>query len=266
MKGLRMLFGVVLLLGLAACGDREEQGIPADAPQTLDTGGPSDHVKVSRSLRFGSVNPAIYGVLGERGQVDAFEKAVRSAQQMPGILDVVQPDYDVVIERDGKRREIHLWLDAKSEHGMYTDVADTGTGYKLTSESTRELYALIWGIRYEPKQAEANGDVVKLGDELSNREIWDRFVKNVKAGVRDEVQVVQYTIEGGPIFDNLFFDGSTIMHKYDNTHDAFGTPIKRFNFCKSVELKETKFGEAYVLGGCSEGDDGSGSFYLPIGR
>jgi len=158
-----------------------------------------------------------------------------SADKIHGILDVAQSGYDVVLVKGGKRNELHLWVDTRNKHGMFTYVSDTGQGYWLTEQSTRALYDLIWGLKYNPEQAEANGDVVNLHGKLLNPDVWARFISNVKAGSEDEVQVVQYTIEGSPIFNNMSFDGETIRNIYDNTHDAYGTPMKRYAFCNSLE-------------------------------
>ncbi|WP_019424379.1 DUF4362 domain-containing protein [Paenibacillus sp. OSY-SE] len=158
-----------------------------------------------------------------------------------------------MIKQGRKRWEIHLWIDARYVYGMYTYVSDTGTGYKLTTESTRDLYNLIWGIRYDFKQVATNGDFVNAHSKLSNLDIWEKFVTNVKVGVKDEIQVVQYTIEGGPIFDNLSFDGETIRHMYDNTHDQYGTPTKRLEFCKSIDEIKTDRGTEYKLSSCGDG-------------
>jgi hypothetical protein len=257
---IKIILGAALLVGSAGCG--YQQGSVMTAGSGSITGSrvhPQDEARtngqvvVSRSLGFGRVNSDPYGTFTEKEQVDAFTKAVSSAEKMQGVLDVIQPDYDVVIEQDGKRAEIHLWLDAGSEHGMYTYVTDTSTGYRLTAEATRELYDLIWGIRYEPMQAATNGDFVNAHGKVSNLDVWEKFVRNVKAGVRDEVQVVQYTDEGAPIFDNLSFDGEMIMHKYDNTHDAFGMPVKRIEYCKSIEERNSARGKEYKLASCGDG-------------
>ncbi|WP_167569079.1 DUF4362 domain-containing protein [Brevibacillus migulae] len=226
----------------------------SSARSSLEEARRDDQVIVSRSLGFGSTNAAHYGSFTEKWQVGIFVKAIQSANKIQGILDVDQPDYDVVIEHDGKQWEIHLWLDAQGKHGMYTYVSNTDTGYQITAESTRELHNLIWGLKYDPKQAMANGDIVNVHGELSNLDVWEKFVANVKARVRDEVQIVKYTIEGEPIFDNLSFDGETIKHIYDNTHDVYGKPTKLYEFCKSIGEKKTDSGTEYYLTDCGKGD------------
>jgi len=227
-----------------------------------DSGKLADGVAVSRSLRFGQVNEAPYGSFSEKGQLGAFDKAIRSATKIEGILDVAQPDYDVVITEDGKRTEIHLWLRPDSKQGMYTYVSDTGTGYTLTETSTRRLCDLIWGLKYGADQAAANGDLVNAHGIVSNRDKWETFKSNVEAGIPAELQVVQYTIEGDPIFDNLSFDGKTIMHKHDTTHDAYGTPRTSFDFCRSIKENKKDNGTEYLLGSCGEGNGENGMFNL----
>jgi hypothetical protein len=269
MRLTRIILGVSLLFGILGCGEEKGIAFPV-ASSSLHVSGAhlqdaeslGDQVVVSRSLSFGLVNAKPYGDFIEKVQVDAFVKAVQTAEKIQGILDVVQPDYDVVIKQKGKWWKIHLWLDAQSEHGMYTYVSDTGTGYKLTAESTRQLYKLIWDIRYEPKKAAANGDFVNAHGKLSNLDVWEKFIANVKIGVKDEILVVQYTVEGGPIFDNLSYDGETIIHKYDNTHDAYGAPTNRFEFCKSIEEKKSDRSTEYNLTSCGEGSTQKGMFNL----
>ncbi len=258
-----------MLAGAGGCGSGQGEGggsPPAASPGTFAAPAPAakaaDGVAVSRSLRFGQVNAAPYGSFSENGQIKAFGKAIRSATKIKGILDVAQPDYDIVVREDGKRKEIHLWLDARSKRGMYAYVSDTGTGYTLTEASTRQLYDLIWGLKYGSDQAADNGDFVNGRGLTRNREQWDTFIANVEAGVQDELQIVRYTIEGDPVFDNLSFDGKTIMHRYDNTHDAFGSPGKTIDFCRTIEGKKKGDGTEYVLASCGEGSAEGGKFSL----
>lgn len=268
---IRIILGIVLLLGVAGCDNDQRNAITANPtpvqeiglqPQNVER--TADEVVVSRSLGFGRVNPARYGIFTEKEQVDVFTKAIQSAEQIPGVLDVVQPDYDIIIEQGSKQVEIHLWLDARTEYGMYTYVSNTGIGYRLAPESMHGLYNLIWGIRYESKQAAANGDFVNLLGRTINLDKWKQFVRNMNAGIKDQIQVVRYTVEGGAIFDNLSFDGEMISRKYDNTHDSYGTPTKRYDFCKSIEEQKTERGTVYKLTSCGEGYAKEGAFSLLI--
>jgi len=271
MRMTSIILGAALLFFIASCENEQGKAISEKSSSShitesrlQDVARTGDQVVVSRSLGFGSINAVPYGTFTKKKQIEVFTQAVQSAEKMQGRLDVSQPDYDIVIKQGRKQLEIHLWIDARYAHGMYTYVSDTGTGYKLTAESTSDLYNLIWGIRYDSKQAATNGDFVNARNKLSNLEIWEKFVTNVKVGVKDEIQVVKYTIEGGPIFDNLSFDGETIRHMYDNTHDQYGTSTKRLEFCKSIDEIKTDRGTDYKLSSCGESFVGEGMFNLLI--
>lgn len=255
-SGLTILGLVVVLL--TGCGSGNEAGTGVPENGSSGTGSlteSGDRVVVSRSLDFGHVNEKPYAVFSEEDALEVFAKAIKTAKRGEGILDISFPDYDAVIERDGKREEIHLWLNRGSKHGMYTYVSDTGTGYNLTEESTLALVDLIWGIRYGSDQAAANGDVVRALKGLHNVDEWTSFAHSVDAGKTADVQVVVYTIEGDPIFFNLNYTGDMIRLRYDNSHDAFGIPDKRVDFCSSIKAEETEDGTEYALAGC-QGEGG----------
>ncbi|MDQ6423230.1 DUF4362 domain-containing protein [Paenibacillus sp. LHD-117] len=264
-----LLIGMSIVLGMAiaGCGAGKQGEAAPTATNAAGTQGgdmQGNRVVVSRSLDFMRVNEKPYAAFEGKDEIAAFSKAVKSADKMEGQLDVSFPDYDVVIDQGGKRKEIHLWLDAGSDHGMFTYVSDTGTGYTLTKEATKALYELIWEVQYDSEQAKANGDVVgEPTGEYANAEEWETFVSNVEGGKHDDVQVVQYTIEGGPIFYNLNFAGDTIRFRYDNTHDAFGVPDKRVDFCESIEKAGTERGTEYKLAGCGGETDGLFELVLP---
>ncbi|MFD0716161.1 DUF4362 domain-containing protein [Paenibacillus sp. GCM10027626] len=264
-----IILGAVLLLGLPGCGTKQEVSLPT-APSPAHTSGAQasenndDQVIVSRTLGFSRVNEKPYGTFFKKEEIAVFAKAVKSADKMQGMLDVPQSDYDVVLVQGGKRKEFHLWVDASTKYGMITYVSETGQGYRLTEKSTRALYDLIWGLKYDSKQAETNGDIVNIHGKLINQDVWEQFAANVKSGAKSEVQVVQYTIEGDPIFNNLSFDGETIRNIYENTHDAYGTPMKRYAFCKAIEEKKSDQGTVYELASCGEGEAKEGWFSLLV--
>jgi hypothetical protein len=218
--------------------------------ETIDTG----QVTVSRSQQFGSVNSAIYGLFKTASDVQAFEDAIGTADRIEGMLDVVRPDYDIVIHQENAKRSYHLWLHPKSDTGMYTEVSDTGTGYRLSPTATKKLKELIMGLEYSPELAEGNKDVVNLHGKWSNENVWNDFVDNVKKGTSDGIHITSYTIEGDPIFQDLIFNGRSIEYTFDNTHDAYGSPMKLSSFCNAIVTSKTDNGTEYRLSGCGEGE------------
>ena len=206
---------------------------------------------VSRSQRFGSVHSAELGAFPEGEGLETFVEAFRAAEKMAGQLDIAKPEYDVSFVGEDGQADFHLWLGRTTgTKGLYTYVADTGTGYTLSEEDTNRLRDLIRSLDYTPDQAVANGEIVNLHGRLTHLDKWEAFVEQVNEGIPGEAHLVDYTIEGDPIFRDLLFDGQAIQYTYDNSMDGFGTPERRISFCKSLEQD----GERYTLSKC-DGDE-----------
>jgi hypothetical protein len=263
----RIVMITLFILGLAAialvagCGKSGEPASPAPTTRAGGEGAPKeqrgeeDRVVVSRSIDFAQVNERPYAVFVGKEEIDAFAKAIKTGDKMKGVLDIDFPDYDIVIDQKGTQRKVHMWLDRNGNRGMYVFVGETGTGFTMTEKATKELIGLIWGIRYDSDMAAANGDVVSaLSGGVLNAERWLSFVGNMEDGERDEVQVVHYTIEGDPIFRNLIYDGHSFRLRYDTTHDAYGAPLDRTDFCQGVQADETDEGTVYTLTGCGDSE------------
>lgn len=263
-RGLILLGLMMMALLLAGCGS-DKAGDMKESSETAGRGTTSgigednqsqDHVTIHRGQTFGKVNSGIFGTLDSVEEVEAFDGAIRKAIKMPGIMDVREPDYDAVIHLDGKITSIHLWLESDSTHGMFTYTTDTGTGYKLTEKSTAELTEWIGQLRYTPERAKENGDVVFSLGGIANREIWDKFVMEVKKKNSASVQLTTYTKEGSPVFNDLEYahQGEFFRHRFDTTHDPMGMPFKSVEFCKELVAVQTEQGIEYRLDGCGEGD------------
>lgn len=205
---------------------------------------------VSRSQRFGSVNPAPLGEFPEGERLEAFVEAFRDAEKMEGVLDIGKPEYDVsFVGKDG-RADFHLWLGQKpGMRGLYTYIEDSSAGYTLSEANTDRLRELIRSLDYTPDQASVNGDIVNLHGELTNLDKWTHFVEQVRAGNPSEAHMTSYTIEGAPIFEDFIFDGQAIQYTYDNTMDAFGAPERLIDYCKNL----VQDGGRYTLSKCGGG-------------
>lgn len=249
MAGLLLVLSMALIALVTGCGKSEEQAPPANHTEN------ADRVVVSRSIDFNQVNGRPYAVFDGKDEIAAFAKAVKTGDKMRGVLDIDFPDYDIVIQQNGKRSELHMWLDRNGNRGMFVYVGKSGTGYTMTEKATKELIELIWGVRYDSDTAAANGDVVSaLSGGVLNADRWQTFVDKLENGERDEVQVVHYTIEGDPIFRNFIYDGDSFRLRYDTTHDAYGAPLDRTDFCEGVQKDETDEGTVYTLKGCGDSE------------
>lgn len=87
------------------------------------------------------------------------------------------------------------------------------------------LFALIVFIStrsYDFEQSIAQGDVVNMHGQVYNYSVLETFVGNVESKKRDKIRIVNYTIEGDPIFTDLNYDGNSIKVEIDNSKDKFG--------------------------------------------
>jgi len=222
-----------------------------------------ERVVISRSQRVGSVYPAVLGTITEPDALKIFVDSFSTAEKLLGKLDIGKPDYDLIFSIDGSQHSFHLWLDHKNDNGLYMYVSDTSTGYKLTEEAASKLRRFINQLPYPPEQAENNGDVVNLHGRISNLDRWNQFLKDVAKGTPTEVHVTSYTIEGGAIFQDLNYDGTAIEYSFDNTKDAFGTPMRTIAYCKGITQSKVEHGTQYTLAQCDQ-DEQSFSFTVEM--
>ncbi|TDL64157.1 DUF4362 domain-containing protein [Paenibacillus amylolyticus] len=107
---------------------------------------------------------------------------------------------------------------------------------------------------HNPEQAEKSGDVVVLHGGIRNEDKWNTFMKNVEKKQQDQVRVTMYTIEGGPIIQELIYNGTAIQSTYDNSRDAYGSKQEvKTDICKGIGTMKSEQGSIfYVLTGCEQ--------------
>jgi hypothetical protein len=105
---------------------------------------------------------------------------------------------------------------------------------------------------YPPEQAVQNGDIVDLHGNYSNFDAWKDFLKNLETKQTDTIRITSYSIEGDPIFYELFFNGKEIEYTFDNSMDAFAGQGKgrKSTLCTGIMKKTFEYGERYILNGC----------------
>lgn len=90
-------------------------------------------------------------------------------------------------------------------------------------------------------------DVVNfLGTGLINLNKLDEFLERKTGSQR----IIQYTIEGDPIFTELRYEGDQLSITYDNTEDAFGSKEIRTYDCSLLSRQEGSTELRYTLTGC----------------
>ncbi|MFC4682878.1 MULTISPECIES: hypothetical protein [unclassified Exiguobacterium] len=123
----------VLTLTLTGCGSND-----------FRTDG-MEEVRVSESDGFSSFQESDIVTFDEPEAIQVFENMLREADEIPGVANVVGPEYDIEIRfEDGETDRYYLWLndDPKSDSSLY-DADDTNIGYRLPADVTEELIGLL---------------------------------------------------------------------------------------------------------------------------
>lgn len=104
-----------------------------------------EEVRVSESDGFSSFHERDVITFDELEAIRVFEDMLREADEIPGVANVVGPEYDIEIRfEDGETDRYYLWLndDAKSASSLY-DADDTNIGYRLPADVTEKLINLL---------------------------------------------------------------------------------------------------------------------------
>lgn len=110
---------------------------------------------------------------------------------------------------------------------------------------------------YNSEEAIKRGDVV-YHSEVVNLKRFKQFLINLTNKKEDTLRVTGYTDEGGPIFQDLHFDGNVIQYTYDNSHDEFAgnDKGKEKDVCTEIIDRANEQGEIeFLISGCSTGND-----------
>ena len=117
---MRIVFVFIVLLSVGACSNT----------------GP-EQVNVYEMASFPENKQNTLVSFTDSETVDVFEKAFKNAVKKPGIVDMIDPGYQVKV--DGKT--YFLWID--KDYGIIMDSEDTHTIYSLSNESTIKIHDLL---------------------------------------------------------------------------------------------------------------------------
>ncbi|EOQ21060.1 MULTISPECIES: DUF4362 domain-containing protein [Bacillus] len=110
-------------------------------------------------------------------------------------------------------------------------------------------------------------DVIVKGTRISNLDKFEKFVWNVEQREVDKIRIVQYTLEGDPIFQTLEYSGNDIFYVSDNRKDKFAGKDKGLHkdSCKRIVKEQRESQTAYRLIDCANenGRNGYDLLYVP---
>ncbi|MGG1325737.1 DUF4362 domain-containing protein [Bacillus tropicus] len=111
-------------------------------------------------------------------------------------------------------------------------------------------------------------DVIVKGAGILNLDKFEKFVLNVEQREVDKIRIVQYTLEGDPIFQTLEYSGNDIFYVSDNTKDKFAGKDKGLykDSCKSIVKDQCESGITYRLIDCTNEDGRNGYDLLYVSK
>ena len=100
-------------------------------------------VSISKSSGFGKVNEDFFAIYEDDEALELFQNAITNAVKQDGMVDMVEPEYDLRIYENGKTKGYHLWIGEKGHKSTIMKISDTHTIYSISEEITNQLTDLI---------------------------------------------------------------------------------------------------------------------------
>ncbi|ERI00418.1 DUF4362 domain-containing protein [Bacillus thuringiensis] len=110
-------------------------------------------------------------------------------------------------------------------------------------------------------------DVIVKEPGISNLDKFENFVLNVEQREVDKIRIVQYTLEGDPVFQTLEHSGKDILYVLDSRQDKFAGDHKGLHkdSCKRIVKEQRELESTYRLIDCMNeaGRNGYDLVYVP---
>lgn len=102
-----------------------------------------ENIRIYESMGFATkVSDNVFIELTEEEEIEIFKNAINSAVEQPGVVDMMDPNYDVkLIFDDHPTQELYLWLNDSS--GSVMAVEDTHTVYSISEKNAEKLYEIL---------------------------------------------------------------------------------------------------------------------------
>lgn len=99
-------------------------------------------------------------------------------------------------------------------------------------------------------------DIIKKNtDKIDNIERFFAFYNNVENEKRDQVRIIQHTIEGAPIYYDVVYVNDKFELTIDSSKDAYAAEDMLKTTCKALNAVEVENRTDYLLNDC-KGEEG----------
>jgi Domain of unknown function (DUF4362) len=113
------------------------------------------------------------------------------------------------------------------------------------------------------KAEKDRADEVVIGhNAIENADRFHAFSKRVSQKQKDEIRIMQRTIEGDPIYQHVRFDGKEFEYTHDSREDAYGSKEVTRDTCGNFRVIETNTETTALLEKCENRIDSITLFTL----
>ena len=96
-----------------------------------------DKIVLHQMERFGQVKENTRYEITDEQTIELFAEAILRADKVPGVADVVDPNFKVGFGE----QELYVWI--AEDHGSVMDAADTHTLYTMEERDAERLYSFF---------------------------------------------------------------------------------------------------------------------------
>ncbi|WP_171652592.1 stalk domain-containing protein [Paenibacillus foliorum] len=136
-------------------------------------------------------------------------------------------------------------------------IRDIGIVYAPLRDLMEELdFSVVWNEQDRSITLNDNNAVVSLPNKIENFSKLEAFQRNISKNVPDNMRIVRYSIDSGPIYIDLDYrdDSVSIWMKFDPIRDKMTVEKAYKVSCKSMIWEEKPWsGKLLSLDGCSDG-------------
>lgn len=118
--------------------------------------------------------------------------------------------------------------EAKEKNSFENDVKNTDVTAEQKSFEEAKDYLTSFTDNSAENLAKDGCFVIQQGKINYGLQPWNEFISNVNNESQAELVIVQYTTEGDPILDYLYYSGKDFYHMQDSSRDNFGNPAKQY--------------------------------------
>ncbi|MCR8630205.1 stalk domain-containing protein [Paenibacillus radicis (ex Xue et al. 2023)] len=136
-------------------------------------------------------------------------------------------------------------------------IKDSGIVYAPLRDLMEELdFSVVWNEQDRSITLSDNNAIVSLPFKKENFSKLEAFQKNVSMHEPDNIRIIRYSIDSGPIYIDLDYrdDSDSIWMQFDPSRDNMTVEKAYKVSCKSMIWEErTWYGKLLSLDGCSDG-------------